>query len=279
MFSNIGSGYLAYDVVNIVGGNNDSEITLKIPISQELIVIAGGSSLSLLGFNLKIVNRGSGYTIGSSFTVTVPDRTPPTVSLTVNIIAVDSNGGISDIEISNYTTSIEYNLTWKFVVNGGNNDSLIELEAPIKAEKIKFTNGGTNYSTETNISCYNITQNSLYSICGLETTGAGECQVIDYSATDIKPNGWDLTRYSIGDIIAFNQNGNESATAEITAIDPVTQEITFNQLTPGTGYVQPSTSNYGFLLTRNLSKTETTVDIIADTNGNVTSVSINTLGN
>ena len=281
--ANIGSGYLEYDVVTITGGNGDSEITLKIPYGQELRpynpIPTGFSNGALaLNFNLIILSRGSGYTVGTGFTVTVPDRTIVKTVLMVNIIAVDSNGGITEVEISTHGLIFEYVLTWKFVVDGGNNDSFIELEAPIKSQPLKFTNGGTNYITATGVTTYNISKNSLTPICGLETTGAGECEVIDYAAGDIKPNGWDLTRYTIGDTISFNQDGNETATADILTLNPTTQEITFTQLTVGTGYVQPATSDYGFLLTRNLSETATTVDIIADTNGYVTSATINTIG-
>lgn len=288
--ANIGSGYLKEDNVIVLSGNNDSQIILKLPITRELDVyfsrITEDILYPFLHFNPVIINGGSGYSVGGPFTTNCPVydvNTLNTFNINVNILSVDGSGAILDLEIvlpptdiSAFTGYFGYQLGYNIIVDGGNNDSLIKLSTPIKADKIEFTNGGTNYVTASNVSTFNLSQNNLVVICGLETTGVGECEVIDYSSSDLKPSFWDLTRYTVGDIIAFNQNGNISATAEITSINVATRAITFNQLTVGVGYTN-SSGAYAFLPTINLSQTATTLDIVSS-NGSITSVVMNTLG-
>ena len=288
-FDNVGTGYQFGDVVGISTIGTGAELTLRIPISRELDLYFQESErlTPILHFNPVIIDGGTGYTVGGPFTTDCPvydENTNPAnkrgFNINVNILQVDADGAITELEIiipppSNNDAYFSYQLDYNIIVESGDENSLIKLSKPIKASPIEFTNGGSSYpiGTTNNISTLNLSQNNLVTLCGLETTGAGECEVLDYTASDLKPYFWDLTRYTVGDVIAFNQDGNISATAEILTINLATQEITFNQLTVGTGYVQPASSMYGFLSTVNLSQTATLVDITVNPDGEVTSIS------
>jgi len=290
--ANIGTNYALQDDLIINSGNNDCSIILKVPTTQEVdfrfmslpLVPTTYIQGPVMFWNLKILNGGTGYVVGGPFSTTCPIYdTTGAINLIVNILSVDSiTGAILDIEVAQYDNInlTGYQLGYRIQVDGGNNDSLIELSSPIPAEEIQFTSGGTNYTTGNNISTFNLSANNLIVLCGLETSGPGECEVSNYGITDEAPSGWDLSRYQIGDLLAFNQDGNISSTAEILTIDEATSSITFNQVTLGTNYIQPVTSNYGLLPTRNLSSIETTVDIITNPiTGEIIQTTINTLGN
>ena len=282
--NSIGTGYLKEDRIVISSGNNDCELKLKLPIGRELILVSQANIAPLLVFNPIIIDPGTGYTVGNNIPTSCPiydgNTFGASMNLKVNILEVGTNGEILDLEIVQPETdnTSYYQIDYNLIIEDGDTNALIKLDKPIKASLMKFTNGGTNYTTKSNVSTFNQTQNNLATICGLETTGAGECEVFDYTPADLSPPFWDLSRYQVGDIIAFNQNGNISATAEITFIDLATQSISFNQLSFGVGYVQDVVSDYSYLPTINLSQTATTVDITTDTNGTITHASINTLG-
>ena len=275
----MGENYIHGDYVVIGGSGQDSDIKLVVPKTQRMreSITPGGIGLNVgaaaMYFGTKILEKGSGYTVGGPFPTTVQNRDG--INISVNILKVDSNGGVLELEID--TAGLFYRIGFNLSITAGDGQCVFQLTNPVRTQPIKFTKQGTNYTTATGVSTYNLTSNNLYTICGLETTGAGQCQVIDYTAGDIKPPGWNFSRYAVGDIVAFNQNGNVTATAEITSLSSLTQEISFTQLTPGTGYIQPATP-YGFLSTINTSQTPTTVDIVADVNGFITEVKINTLG-
>jgi hypothetical protein len=285
------AGYLYNETLVVSGGGNDCEIVLKLPPTQEITfryfefaTTPGVYYLaSVLLFDYQIVNGGTGYVVGGPFTTTCAVyATNAAVNLTVNILDVDPiSGAILDLETAT-VDNVEiagYQIDYTFVINAGNSDCVIRLVKPRAAQRVTFTSGGTGYTLGT-YTTYNVSANNYAGICGLETTGPGECEVIDYGASDPKPSFWDLSRYTVGDILAFDQDGNQSATAEILTIDNATHAITFNQLTVGTGYVQPVTSMYGILPTVNTSLVSTTVDVTSvDPNtGAVTGININTLG-
>ncbi len=287
-FDNMGTGYQFGDIVGISGGGGiDLEFTLRVPVSRELdLYFQDLDNLTpILHFNPIILDGGTGYTVGGPFITSCPVYDVNTLGtangfdISVNILQVDTNGSITELEIVIPPTIATkayygYQLDYNIIIESGDSNAIIKLSKPIKASPIEFTNGGSSYPPGTTVvSTFNLSQNNLVTLCGLETTGAGECEVLDYTASDLKPYFWDLTRYTVGDVIAFNQNGNISATAEILTIDQATQAITFNQLTVGAGYVQPASSMYGFLSTVNLSQTATLVDITANENGEVTSIS------
>ncbi len=277
---NIGKDYIHGDSIVVVSGGQNCNIKLVVPTTQRVreVITPGGGFFAIAGsatlFGTKILEKGTGYSVGGPFPTTVQNRNGQDIE--VNILEVDSNGGVLDLEI--VTVGLYYKIGYNLGITAGDGNCVFQLTNPIRTQPIKFTKRGTNYKTAKGVSTYNLTSNSLYTICGLETTGAGQCQVIDYAASDIKPPGWNLSRYEVGDIISFNQNGNVTATAEITSLDLLTQEISFAQLTPGTGYVQPITTPYGFLPTVNTSQTSTTVDIVANADGFIKEVKINTLG-
>lgn len=275
-----GTGYKYNDTVTITGGT--AEVVLKLPKTQRVRIFESydffaNAYVPQIFYDFEVISAGSGYTVGGPYDTVCNNRYG--VDMKINVLKVDGSGGIQDIEIFQNTNdkNCNYLIGYNIVVQSGDSNAVIQLKNPIKTQPIEFTKQGTGYTTSTGVSTYNLTQNNLYTICGLETLGAGTCEVISYGALDEKPPRWNLSRYSVGDTIAFSQNNNQTATAEILTIDPLTQEITFNQLTPGTGYVQPATP-YGFLPTVNLSNNATTIDITADVNGQITEVQINTLG-
>lgn len=275
----VGKNYLYDDSINVVSGNNDSDIILKIPATQSVGVSVptsggfGSISAALYYFDLKVLEKGSGYSVGGPYPTIINNRDG--TQMFINVLKVDSNGGVLDLEIA--IPGFAYTLKNNIIIDSGNQDCLFQLTNARKIQPIKFTKQGTQYTTATGVSTYNLTSNSLYTICGLGTSGVGECEAIDYNAGDLKPPGWNLSRYNVGDIIAFNQNGNITSTAQINTIDALTQTITFTQISFGTGY-NPPTTPYAFLPTINVSQTSTTVDIVADDNGQIVEVSINTLG-
>lgn len=282
--ADIGSGYLKEDNVVISSGNSDCELTLKVPYSWEFIISDDEQYAPLLCFSPEIVNAGTGYVIASNVSTTCPIydvNTPTLMQFEVNILQVGSNGEILDIELvippPTPDVLLYYQIGYNLTIEAGNSDAIIKLAKPIKAKLMEFTDGGSNYTTATNVPTFNLTQNNLATFCGLGTVLPGELEILDYAVGNFTPPFWDLTRYSPGDILAFNQDGNISATAEIDIIDVATQVITFININTGAGYSN-ALGNHAYLPTINLTQTATTVDIVADANGYITQASINTLG-
>lgn len=284
---NIGSGYKVNDKILLNGG--DCIMFLKVPLTETVLysLLVSGPveysspqyvyEISYMLFDYKFLQHGTGYTVGTGYTLIIPNRSATlTSNVSVDILAIDLDGGILDIRFVGDTEGLQLSNSVK--IEGGNDDCYILIEPPVPLIDVQFEKGGTGYTTQTNVTTYNIQANNLFTIVSLEFTGPGELGVIDYSNIDIKPYGWNLKRYNVGDVLQFDQGGNVSATAEILTIDLGTFEITFNQLTVGAGYIKPATSFYGFVPTINTSLTPTTVDIIADSNGNITHVTLNTLG-
>jgi hypothetical protein len=293
--NSIGSSYQYLDNITIDGGNNDSNVVLKVPTTREIgpyMQTQFNWQEPILYFNCIIDEPGTGYSVGGPYDTFLPKyNTNYTfagpfevgIEMKVRINSVGPNGEVLDVEMVLPPPVITdaywaYQTSYRIRIESGNSDCFVTLGRPIKAKRLEFTNQGTNYSTADDVSTLNLTQNNLVLICGFGTSGVGECEVIDYTGTDERPNFWDLRRYQVGDVLALNQNGNVSATAEITAINLLDGSISFNQLTFGTGYVVPTSSAYGFVPTINLANTATTVDIIADSNGEVTQLSNIQLG-
>lgn len=289
-----GVGYTLNDKVTIDGGGNDCIVKLKLPVSREVDGYYQDDSPErhdkaepILYFDLDIIEPGTGYSVG------IVDTECPVYDINftlgfrmqIRIIEVSGTGAIIDAEMVLPLTDPENDTYWEYQVgyrvtipNDGNGDAVIQLNRPLKPSKMIFTSGGSGYTTGTGISTYNLTQNNLATICGLDIV-PGECQVIDYSTTFYVPTFWDLSRYDVGDILAFDQLGNQTATAEITLIDQAQSLIEFNQLTPGVGYFAPPSGDYAFLPTVNLTKTATTVSI--ETNaitGAIENVTIDSIG-
>jgi hypothetical protein len=281
--SNIGEGYEYNDILTITGGNNDSIIKLKIPQSRELILVnQRNPSIEyidpVLLFTPEIVDPGTGYTVGTFNTTCPVYESASTIQFSLQVIIneVGLGGEIRDIEFllpeSSLTVNsvLMYQIGYNVIVSSGNEDAIIKLRKPTKARIMEYTDGGTNYTTENGVETFNISQNNLAVLC--DTTG-GQCLAYDYTNTEQGLSFWDLSRYQVGDVLQLNQDGNVSATVEITAI--TFNSITFNQLTNGVGYVDTGDA---YVPTINTSVTNTTVDIIANGDGNITSSIINTLG-
>lgn len=279
--SDIGNNYEVNDEIVIQSGNNDNSIILKFPHYTELEKRFGTVFLDVaipfLSYDLEIIDPGSGYTLGD-YKIDQPNRgfSIPSDDI-LRVTKVDSSGGVLDVvPIIDLVGFVELNNN--AILIGGDNNAVVKLGKPKHSKNIEFTSGGSNYTTANNVTTFNLTKNSLYTICGLETTGAGECQVINYSNSDEKPTDWNLKRYNVGDTLSFIQGNNESCTADILSINLFTNAISFSQLTSGTGYTSPPVGDYAFLQTRNLSDNPTTVDIITNANGQITNVTLNTIG-
>lgn len=257
---NVGTGYKPNDTVILTGGNNDSSIILKV-FPTEII----GTPLGLIG-----LGAGSGYTVGGPFTTI---STGSGTGMTVNILDVTSLGEVTTLEVVDQ--GINYTQSEFIEVQSGGFDCLFRVKFDKRVIK-NFTDTGTQYTTATNVPTFNVTLNSFFPQCDIASS-PGQCLVVDvtFPGSNNRPE-WDLKRYQVGDILAFQQDNNTSATAEIISMDDTKPEVIFNQLTPGTGY----TPGVGFAYTQsiNLNVTPTTVDIVADSQGFVKEVKINTLG-
>lgn len=276
----IGENYVMGDIVTLGAGG--ARVVLRFPPSKELGVFGTGSStfasfanvVPLLYWDCELLSGGTGYAAGAE---TATCDAPAASDLEVNLLVVEA-GVVLDLEIviPNYTTPISNNqLGYVYSVTTGGTGCQFRLVTPLVAQRFVMTKGGSGYTTATGVSTYNMTSNNMNLIADFSV--AGQCLAIDYGVTDIMPLTNDLTRYTAGDVLAYDQDGNQTATAEILTLDPDTQSITFSQTTNGVGYTAPA-GNYGFVPTLNTSHTATTVDIVADSDGVVTSVTINTAG-
>jgi hypothetical protein len=297
--SDYGTGYLMGDKIIVNGTLGTSAIyKLKLPVSKELDLFyqKNVNIDPVLLFDPYIQDPGTGYSVGVVNTRCIPYDENVIVligqpfisgfSMQFRILEVSADGEIEDIEIVLPVNNPATNAMWCYQVgyritipNAGDGNAIIELRRPLKPPKMIFTSGGSSYTDGTNVSTYNLTQNNLVTLCGMETTGIGQCQVISYNTTFPTPTFWDLSRYQVGDVLAFDQLGNQSATAQIIFLDIATSRISFLQLTVGTGYIAPALSTpYAFLPTVNLSRTNTTVSI-ETTSGTITKItSIDQLG-
>ena len=277
--NNYGTGYLFGDTLTLGGGG--AQIILRLPPTKEIEsyrtepAITGFRTTPYLYFGFDILDPGTGYTVGD---ITANADVTNIDPIYVNILSVDGSGAVLELEHS--TTNFDQLTANIQIGNVFSSDDtgqglVFQLTRPPKAQPITFTKGGSGYTTSTNVTTLNLSANNLNLITDFSV--AGQALAIDYGASDQMPLTNDLSRYTIGDILAFDQDGNQTALAEITSLDVATTTITFNQINVGAGYVQP-TGNYGFLPTVNTSVTETTVDIVANDDGVVTSVTINTLG-
>lgn len=284
---NIGQNYVYLDSVDIVGGNNDATLTLKLLTGWEIYLESTFKSpsatnpqiVSKLYWDFEIINPGTNYTTGTRIKTFCPQYEPSSVTsseevLRVNILEIGSSGEILDLEIiygslpsPDQTTIPFYQKGYKLTIIDGDENAIIQLKKPIKAKPFTFHEKGNNYTTATNVSTFNFTQNSA--IVNAATLGGNPLAFV------VNGNIGDKSRYNVGDDLAVKYLDNISATLEITAInnDP---ENSYNigSVVGGAGY--PENSLYHRTL--NLTKNPTTVDIIADNNGFITDVSINTLG-
>lgn len=215
--------------------------------------------------DLTITDPGSGYAVQRN----VPTTGGSGSGLTVYITAVDNSGGIAAAQVDAIGTG--YALNDVVTVSGGTGALQLNVTPFVPP-----TTGGSGYTDANFVNCVNLTTNNFYGICGLETLGAGTCEIFSYSPVNFPPPGWDLRYYDVGDVLAFDQDGNRSATAEITFLDPNAQTIAFNQLTNGTGYTPPPVGDYAFLPTVNLTKGFVTVNLTTSS-GRVTNVTLDAI--
>lgn len=249
----IGTGYMPEDIVDVVGGDNNAQLTLEF------------YPTTVLGTKLLFAEFGSGYSIGGPYNVSTDGIG---TGMTVNVLEVSSDGATNKIEIVSQGT--DYSNNDIQTILSGDNNSNFNVISEMKIYNT-LTNAGSNYTSETNVDTFNISLNSLYPLCDTTT---GQCLVSDINGEE-RPE-WDVSRYTVGDVLEFIDGVNASATAEILTVDPAVPVVTFSQLTNGAGYTVSSANTY--VQSNNTSKSKTTVDITADDDGFITNVTINTLG-
>jgi hypothetical protein len=278
---NPGTGYLLNDKLTLIGGDSLCFVYLEYANSLQiynqgfLLVVTG----TIMNFGFKVLNPGTGYAIGSTYSTVCPNRQG--VGFIVNIVDVDGSGSARFIKLVN-NGNFYYQIGDVITVQGGNNDCILELSDPDEIEPIEMVSNGNNYITGT-ATLVNVTSNALNLFC--DVTG-GNCIAFNYNNTDLKPEGWNLGAYNVGDQLRLvqripNDLGvpalHDDAIIEITFIDYDTQAISFITINPGSGYEpSPVDGTFGvFIPTVKLPAFETghlQCDIVADTNGGITSI-------
>jgi hypothetical protein len=263
--SDIGNYYSVDDEVTIVGGNNNSNILLGFYANDNngfSPQIGGSFSIGGTGYTpgfyttINLSGTGTGMIVEVLTTSPLTDPISPGTVLTIKI----TNNGTGYINGG----SVQ-------VVGGDNNyNFIINVSGNIINQ---LTSGGTKYKTANGVPTRNLSQNNFFPLCNLN---GGTCIPSTYLGDTINPPmRWDFSRYQVGDVLKFNQNGNISASAEIASINESSQAISWTNINPGAGYITPTSTDYGFVPTINTSIIESTANIISDSGGQVTSVRIN----
>ena len=235
-----------------------------------------------------LISGGTGYSTGS-FTAT-----NGTSVVDLDVFAVDSIGSVTSLTLYIDAPSGTEIGSTIYTISGGGFNATFSIGVPLQSQfNTGFITGGTGYTTSTGVATRNLSTNSLFVLGQVDVPGAGNCTAYGYdpagpTATDIvmpvknsADGGFtyiDLSRYSVADVITFEQSPGVTGTFSITSIDVATSELTISQSDFGTGFVTPPSSDYAFFPTTNTSEVITTVDITTNTDGKIVGLSINTLG-
>lgn len=272
-----GSGMLPEEKVIVNGGDNNSRLQLFItPTDNILYTFSDIDGDDFIGtymiFENEILNGGSGYIEGNTYTTLCPNRVGE--DMLVRVDSVNADGSIEALTILTIGNAF-YFLGNVITVEGGDNLGYFKLINPLDPKPIRWHKTGTNYTTATNVPTINITANNLVL---LSDTDGGTCVPLDYtSASFDRPYFWDFSRYQNGDSLQIIQNGTNNSAEYTITFDAIDGSMSFTPVSAGSGYIS-NTQRYGWMSTYNTSTTETTVDIVADNLGNVVSVTLNTLG-
>lgn len=280
IIENQGSGYVfneRLEILNASATENSILVLLYQPTNSVQYFLTETETfdllpLSIYQFDYEVIQKGSGYSAGNTL-ISVSCANRSGENMTVKVKAVDGDGGVLQIEIIE-NGQLAYKVGNIINLISGNNDCFVKLLKPRKPNKIEFNKRGNNYTTETNVPLMGITNNNLIVLCDL--TGGG-CVPYDYDGSHTIPYFWDLTLYEVGDQLRFNQDGNISAVYEIVTLDSAQGIITFTEISAGVGY-DDSLGTDAAIQTEKIYDTITTVDITTNSDGNVETVSLNTLG-
>jgi hypothetical protein len=241
-----------------------------------------------------ITVAGTNYTAGTEYTATNGSETFP-----IKVYTVSSTGGVASVGY--YGPSIDgFPFNTSYTISGGDNNAEITLgvfdtetyPGFSKGPANYLTNQGSGYVTSTNVSTFNISSNSLFvfakvSAGVIETlydydpaSSTGQIEMPLRNSVDDSLTYIDLSRYSVADSIRFYQNSTETinCTFELDTIEISTSILEMTKVSDTANFATPPNSDYAFFPTRNLTETQTIVDIVADTNGNITSVVVTSVG-
>lgn len=241
----------------------------------------------------ELTSGGGTYTIGD----TTAGNGSETFDLT--IYSVDTTSSNTVTSVSYYGPADDgYPFNTVYTVAGGGSNATIELKSwtsstkpsPNKGQAGFLTSQGTGYSTASGVSTFNLSANPLFVFGEVDNPGAGNCTIFEYNpasglgeiAMPVREDGSvyiDLSRYMVGDSIEFYQGTADTGEFDIDSIDVAQSILTLTQTDFGTSFVVPPNSDYAWFPTRNLTETATTVDLVANVDGQVTSITIATTGN
>jgi hypothetical protein len=265
-----GTGMRANDVLTLGGG----KVVLQLnPTDDVFYFMAEDTGLktpaSVMIFDYHIINSGTGYTAGSTVTTTCPNRSG--VGMVAVVVSVGPEGQLEALTLLSTGNGL-YNIGDVVTVDGGG--GYFKLVRPVQPKKTNWHKRGTGYTTAVGVPTVNMQANNLII---LADTGAGTLVPIGYNApSHYRPPIWDLSRYNQGDELVFVQGGNQTARYTIS-FDGATGDTTYTPVSAGSGYTFGS-SNYGWFGTINATEIPTTVDIVADADGALVSVVVNTIG-
>lgn len=272
-----GTGILSRDIIFLDGGNNNCKIILYTQPTDDVVYyleiqgfLTTGVPFTVMQFDYELLNKGSSYQKDFLYGVTCPNR--PGINMQIRVDSTDSNGGIEAFTFMKAGNGL-YEIGNVCTVDGG--DCYFKLKKPLKPIKTVWHSRGSGYTTATNVPTINMQMNNLITLCDLNN---GTCVPFDYNDSSyFRPTLWDLSRYDIGDQLEFIQGVNNSAVYNINNLNLITGDIEFTQVNPGSGYIEDNTQ-YAWIQTRNLTPSPTTVDITADSNGEIVSITLNTIG-
>lgn len=268
------------DIFTINGGDGNCKIILQINNQESVYnyrTAFGDNNVlnSCLNYDYQLISRGTNYST-IDYTTSCPNRVGD--NMLVRVLSVGVNNEVEAIEITDPGNML-YNIGDVVTLINGvpGTPCYFRIVAPLKSpEKIRWHRNGTNYTTAQNVPTYNIQQNNLILPGNISGGGCTPVSTDPPFPFVLPPYFSDLSRYSVGDNIRFIQNNNESSLTNITFIGFGIIQV--SNVNPGAGYVVTGPSDDGWFGTRNDTINPTTVDIVADDNGHITNVTINTLG-
>lgn len=268
-----GTGYRPNDVITLNPGQTKLILKTKPTDNTKYFgtIISGASVTGIQGaallFDTQIIQAGRGYVVGQYLTLCPNRDVGDTV---VHIDTVGPDGEVLSITIISIDGCLQ-NLENVVTIIGGTEDCYFRLIKPEQPHPIKWHRRGTGYTTQIGVPTLNLQQNNL--ILSADLSG-GECV-----PSNISPplSSWNLDRYELGDQLAMVQGNNQTSIYQITTLNRASGVIEFTEVIQGVGYTIDNT-NDAWVGCVNLSVVPTTVDIVADGNGHLVSVTLNTLG-
>jgi hypothetical protein len=275
-----GNNYKINDKLLISGGDNNCFVYLGYPNSTQIKYAGfrGQKTINMMKFGFKMIATGTGYTPSVQNLVLCPNRQG--LYMRVEIVDVGINGEVLFIRLQSDGHWL-YQIGDVITIDAGNQDCVFQLTAPDEIDPIELTDSGNNYITGT-ATLINSNTNTLNLICNLS---GGTCIPSNYTSFDLKPEGWDISKYIVGDQLKLVQTIpsitgppviNENAIVQIASIDYFTKAISFIIINPGSGYSLTPSGDFrafvpAFLLPAFI-RGSVSCDITANVNGEIESI-------